>query len=129
MDIIESDNEHEFTMEDQLEMEAVGHIMDESSTEVKPRSKLYKNNREAITQKYEDMQLENVAGFKLPWIETLDISSALPMEFLDVHDDLGRERVFYQQALEAAKEAKRRVLLAGVPFERPDDFFCRDGKN
>lgn len=46
----------------------------------------------------------------------------LPSE--TINDDLKRELEFYNQALYAAKEGRRRVLAAKVPFSRPEDFFA-----
>lgn len=61
-----------------------------------------------------------------PWIETLLIVSKEPCDLNgeQVHDDLKRELSFYKQALAAAEEGKRRILAAGVPFSRPDDYFA-----
>ncbi|PWN19060.1 Ebp2-domain-containing protein, partial [Microstroma glucosiphilum] len=39
-------------------------------------------------------------------------------------DDLKRELVFYKQALSAAQLGRQKVLAAGMPFSRPDDFFA-----
>jgi rRNA-processing protein EBP2 len=69
-----------------------------------------------------------------PWAETFDIIPPTPLPFSDkngeggtnlgVHDDLQREVAFYDLALEAVLEAKRRCHSAGIPFTRPDDFFA-----
>jgi rRNA-processing protein EBP2 len=69
-----------------------------------------------------------------PWSETFDIIPPTPLPFADkdseggttlgVHDDLQREVAFYDLALEAVLEAKRRCHSAGIPFTRPADFFA-----
>lgn len=74
--------------------------------------------------KAKEMSLDNLAGKKLPWIETLVITSPQPLAIGDVNDDLTRELAFYQQALYCAQEGKKRVLQAGISFTRPDDYFA-----
>ena len=59
----------------------------------------------------------------LPWLETLDIAAA-PLAIEDAHDDLQREVAFYGVALAAVKEGRARLSELGVPFRRPDDYFC-----
>jgi rRNA-processing protein EBP2 len=68
-----------------------------------------------------------------PWAETFDIIVPTPLPFGDdeladnqisVHDDLKREVAFYDIALTAVLDAKKKCLEAGIPFTRPDDFFA-----
>lgn len=61
---------------------------------------------------------------KLPWIETMSVTSSKPIEIPDIQDDMARELAFYQQALEGATIGRTKVLEAGVPFSRPDDYFA-----
>lgn len=61
---------------------------------------------------------------KLPWIETLTVTSSKPIEIPDIKDDMARELAFYEQALEAVKIGREKVLDAGLPFSRPDDYFA-----
>jgi rRNA-processing protein EBP2 len=42
----------------------------------------------------------------------------------DANDDLRRELAFYEQGLEAANEARRKIKKAGIPFSRPSDYFA-----
>ena len=83
---------------------------------------------------------ENVRRLdSLPWAETFVVSSDSPVRFdktassssstgqeasLGVHDDLNRELVFYNMAMSATIEARKRCKAAGVPFSRPIDFFA-----
>lgn len=60
----------------------------------------------------------------LPWIETLTVTSSEPVVIEDIKDDMTRELAFYQQALEAAHIARDKIIDAGVPFSRPDDYFA-----
>lgn len=73
-----------------------------------------------------------------PWAETFDIVVENPLPFgggrdtaaaaageaLNIHDDLKREVAFYDTALEAVIVAKAKCQEAGIPFQRPDDFFA-----
>jgi rRNA-processing protein EBP2 len=68
------------------------------------------------------------------WAETYDVVVKSPLPFgkvagpdgivVSVHDDLKREVAFYDIALEAAIEAKKKCAEANIPFSRPDDFFA-----
>jgi len=63
----------------------------------------------------------------MPWMERLDITSEAALNFSsaqEVHDDLKREVVFYDCALESVMLAKKLFEKENVPFSRPDDFFC-----
>jgi len=64
----------------------------------------------------------------LPFMETLTITSTSPLPFSStkdlVHDDLKREVIFYNTALEATKLAKTQFLEQNVPFARPQDFYA-----
>jgi rRNA-processing protein EBP2 len=89
-------------------------------------------------------------GKKLPWLDTLAITSAQPVQVASVEDDFARElalcvhlvpaplypraadwdgegvvgRGSYEQALEAVERGRERVLAAGAKFDRPDDYFA-----
>ncbi len=82
-----------------------------------------------------------LAKDKLPWAEKYDItpSTSLPFGkkdeegmYIDIHDDLKREVVFYNLALEAVHEGRKKCAENKIPFSRPDDFFAEmvktDGK-
>ncbi|KAJ1816176.1 RRNA processing protein, partial [Coemansia sp. RSA 2599] len=60
----------------------------------------------------------------LDWIQRCDIVSSVPVVVEKADNDLDRELKFYQQGLEAAILGKQQVLKAGVPFERPEDYFA-----
>ena len=60
----------------------------------------------------------------LAWVETLDLAAAEPVEVESAHDDLQREVAFYTLALDAVKEGREKLTELGVPFKRPDDYFC-----
>ena len=61
------------------------------------------------------------------WAETFDIVPPTPLSVgstLDIHDDLKREVAFYDLALEAVQQGRKKCQQAGIPFSRPGDFFA-----
>lgn len=76
------------------------------------------NNEDAISFAVSDIALE------LPWIELHTTTSSAPVEVKDIHNDIERETAIYNQALEAAKDAKKRYTALGEPFTRPNDYFA-----
>ncbi|KAJ8657399.1 hypothetical protein O0I10_006955 [Lichtheimia ornata] len=100
--------------EEELEEELV------DQTQRPKREKRQPINNEAELQRLtEEIKLKN-----LPWIETLTVTSSEPLVIEDIKDDMARELAFYQQALEAAQIARDKIIDAGVPFSRPDDYFA-----
>ncbi|KAI9263159.1 eukaryotic rRNA processing protein EBP2-domain-containing protein [Phascolomyces articulosus] len=83
--------------------------------ELRPRI----NDEEAMIRITEEFKLK-----KLPWFETMSVTSSKSIEIPDIKDDMARELAFYQQALEAVKIGREKVLEAGMPFSRPDDYFA-----
>ncbi|KAJ2501225.1 RRNA processing protein [Coemansia sp. RSA 1972] len=81
--------------------------------------KEYIYHKEALTA-----LLDEISQKKFKWIQRCDITSSEPIVVDKTEDDLDRELKFYQQGLEAAIQGKQEVLNAGVPFERPDDYFA-----
>lgn len=77
-------------------------------------------NTEALHDKLEDISWTE----EQPWAETLAITSTEPTQVEDVDDDLERELAFYNQALDAAKQAIHKFEEAGVPWQRPPDYFA-----
>ncbi|KAI7851656.1 eukaryotic rRNA processing protein EBP2-domain-containing protein [Circinella umbellata] len=77
------------------------------------------NEEEAMIRITNEFKLK-----KLPWIETLTVTSSKPINIPDIKDDMTRELAFYEQALEAVKIGREKVLEAGLPFSRPDDYFA-----
>ena len=99
---------------EELELDMLG---DNSNTEGRQQSRaIY--NRSGLDAAREQQERN------LPWIERLDIVATEDLDVPDVHDDLTRETAFYEQALAAAKVGRDRFDALGVPWQRPDDFFC-----
>lgn len=97
------------------------------------------NNSKALAVVTSDLVASHV---QLPWAETFTVIPETPLPFgekssedstpVDIHDDLKREVAFYNLALEAVHDARRKCKDIGIPFSRPEDFFAEmvktDGK-
>merc|ERR1711862_689562 len=65
----------------------------------------------------------------LPWIERMDIISSTPLPFSSssknelIHNDLKREVIFYNTALEAVQNSKIQFSQNKIPFTRPIDYY------
>ncbi|KND02564.1 uncharacterized protein SPPG_03021 [Spizellomyces punctatus DAOM BR117] len=121
---VDMDEEDEAELAAYLDM-MKGKKEDKDEEEDELVEKVYSNDTVALLSRLDDIRLDQ-PGFKVPWIETQSITSPAPLDLdpSDVHDDLKRELAFYKQALYAATEGRKRILAAGVPFSRPDDFFA-----
>lgn len=111
--------EEEEESEDDLEMAAYNDMM-QNDTEF--QQKVYINRTEALLSRLHDIQSDP----SMDWMETLVVTStqASTLNAEDMNDDLKKELHFYEQALEAAKIAKDKIINAGIPFSRPDDYFA-----
>lgn len=106
-------------------------------------SRLIEKNR--TNAKALSVVLEQIKAAKknFPWAETFDVVPPTPLPFgehgnpdenpLDIHDDLKREVTFYNLALQAVNDGRKRCEEAGIAFSRPEDFFAEmvktDGKH
>lgn len=118
----EGESEAEENDEDDEDEEDSGDEDDEQDTDNKETRKperVKANDKDKMLRILEEFKLK-----KLPWIETMSVTSSEPISVEDPNDDMKRELAFYQQALEAAKIGREKVLEAGVPFTRPDDYFA-----
>ena len=88
--------------------------------DIVPYQKLHKDNHAALTQALSTFALPISS---LPFHVHQSVTSTESVT-IDVNDDLQRELAFYKQALEAAKEGKKRLLAEGIPFSRPSDYFA-----
>eukprot|EP01096_Ripella_sp_DP13-Kostka_P011646 TRINITY_DN474_c0_g2_i1.p1 TRINITY_DN474_c0_g2~~TRINITY_DN474_c0_g2_i1.p1 ORF type:complete len:364 (-),score=201.62 TRINITY_DN474_c0_g2_i1:125-1156(-) len=86
------------------------------------------NNVEALEARREAMKLKIEGESTVPWYETLVITATKPID-VDAKDDLSRELAFYNQGLEAALEAEKRLKELGFPIIRPNDYFAEMIKN
>ncbi|KAJ3164549.1 rRNA-processing protein and EBNA1-binding protein ebp2 [Geranomyces variabilis] len=122
--VVEMDSDDEAELAAYLKMTKSEGVEDEESDNDLVE-KIYANNTTALLSRLEDIRIDQ-PGFKVPWIETMAVTSPAPLDLApaDVQDDLKRELAFYKQALHAAEEGRKRVRAAKVPFSRPDDFFA-----
>jgi rRNA-processing protein EBP2 len=110
-------------------------VDEEEDEELDKTRQLVKNNH-ANSKALKVVTAELVASHaRLPWSETFDVVPPAPLPFgkkkgdeedeaVDIHDDLKREVAFYNTALEAVNEARRRCKTSNIPFARPEDFFA-----
>ncbi|KAI7879644.1 eukaryotic rRNA processing [Lichtheimia hyalospora FSU 10163] len=117
-DMAEESEDDQDEENDESDEEVEEELIDQ--TQQPKREKRQPINNEAELQRLtEEIKLKN-----LPWIETLTVTSSEPLVIEDIKDDMTRELAFYQQALEAAHIARDKIIDAGVPFSRPDDYFA-----
>jgi rRNA-processing protein EBP2 len=94
-----------------------------------------KSNSTGVAQKALQSVTNGLVSIQkaMPWPETMDIVPSTPLPFgtvneegvlIQVHDDLKREVVFYNMALEAVHEARVKCDENNIPFTRPEDFFA-----
>lgn len=58
------------------------------------------------------------------WIESLTVTTAEPFVLENLNDDLKRESLFYEETLAGVKTALARMDEAGIPYQRPTDFYA-----
>jgi rRNA-processing protein EBP2 len=73
------------------------------------------------------------ATSRLPWPERYDITPDTPLPFgkkdeegnvIHIHDDLKREVIFYNTALEAVHAGRQQFEDLKIPCTRPEDYFA-----
>lgn len=74
---------------------------------------------------------EKVAEFakKLPWIETVDVTTKSNLTKDMIENDFDREMQFYIQAEKAVQIAVPRLLSMGVKVIRPSDYYAEMAKS
>lgn len=131
-DVEQSDSNEEEKDDSEVEEADEEEEADEDSdTEEADESK--KEESDKMNTKALRVVTEGLAAFRksMPWAEGLTVTPPTKSPFapgveepLDIHDDLKREVAFYDIALEAALEARKKCEQAKIPFSRPDDFFA-----
>mmetsp|Transcript_15390 Transcript_15390/g.23187 ORF Transcript_15390/g.23187 Transcript_15390/m.23187 type:complete len:299 (+) Transcript_15390:71-967(+) len=94
---------------------------DGEEQESKPKASVY--NKDAMMQLAESMGVDS-----MPFIENMQISE-YELAFQDENDDLEREMAFYNHAILAVKYGRDQFAKLGIPFQRPDDYFCESVKS
>ncbi|KAI9294740.1 eukaryotic rRNA processing [Neoconidiobolus thromboides FSU 785] len=123
----EEQEEEEEEEEEEPELVALEDLQELSDEEEEPLihedavpiQKVTINNQEGLLRVLNDISLKGMA-----WVETQTITAKEPLIIKDVHNDLDKELAFYNQALQAAEEGKKKCAEFGIPFTRPDDYFA-----
>jgi rRNA-processing protein EBP2 len=120
----EEENDEEEDREEEEEGIPLSDIESDAETgqdvDIVPYQKLYKDNHAALTQALSTIALP-ISSLPFHVHQSVTSTESVP---IDVNDDLQRELAFYKQALEAAKEGRKKLLAEGVPFSRPPDYFA-----
>mmetsp|Transcript_16199 Transcript_16199/g.18461 ORF Transcript_16199/g.18461 Transcript_16199/m.18461 type:complete len:390 (+) Transcript_16199:50-1219(+) len=107
-------------------------VSKEKETEEQLKSKQRLNVTKALQSVSTELVTQKAS---LPWAEKLDITPKTSLPFgkkigedddlvVDIHDDLKRELAFYNLALEAVREGRKKCEENKIPFSRPEDFFA-----
>lgn len=72
--------------------------------------------------------LENQITEMLPFRETYRICEN-SINIQNENDDIEREMAFYNHTLLAVKSGRDKLEALGIPFLRPNDFFCESMKS
>ncbi|KAF2734137.1 Ebp2-domain-containing protein [Polyplosphaeria fusca] len=116
----EEDDEDEEDEED-IPLSDIESLASEDKGDVIPHQRLTINNTAALTSALKRIELPYS---KLAFSEYQSIASDEPTEIPDVEDDLAREQAFYNQSLQAVKDARVKLKKEGIPFSRPVDYFA-----
>nr|POF13563.1 rrna-processing protein ebp2 [Quercus suber] len=95
-------------------------LASEDRGDVIPHQRLTINNTAALQRSLKSFALSS----RLPFSTVQSVTSAATVTVEDIEDDLKRETAFYQQALDAVREARIKLKKEGVPFSRPADYFA-----
>ncbi|KAI8056897.1 eukaryotic rRNA processing protein EBP2-domain-containing protein [Syncephalis plumigaleata] len=113
----EENSEEEEPSDEEAELEMLAALQAQREQETEQRPTI--DNHEALIRLEGELSLKH-----LPWIELQTVTSSEPIVPDDVHDDLKRELAFYAQALEATEIGLNNLRKAGVPVNRPADYFA-----
>lgn len=116
VEAIEDDND-----EEDIPLSDLSSIASEDKGDLIPHQRLTINNTTALLAAVKRIALPIST---LPFSEHQSITTTEPVSIPDIEDDLNRELAFYQQSLNAVKEARTLLKKEGVPFSRPTDYFA-----
>lgn len=129
----EDDVEEEEVNEEEEEDDDEGSDKEEQE-DTEEKGNTQNNQSETNTKALKTVTLElTTKKARLPWPERFDITPETPLPFgkkdeegnvVQIHDDLKREVVFYNLALEAVHAARKNCDDVKIPFSRPEDFFA-----
>jgi len=81
------------------------------------------NDKAGLLRKYEEIVLGGIDK-KVPWIETLSIGTAEPINIQNPQNDSERDNKFINIALLAVNDALSRLDDMQIPHRRPGDYFA-----
>ncbi|KAF2104823.1 eukaryotic rRNA processing [Rhizodiscina lignyota] len=116
----EDDNEDADEEED-IPLSDLSSVASEEKGDLIPHQRLTINNTTALLSALKRIALPTSS---LPFSEHQSITTTEPVSIPDIEDDLNRELAFYQQSLNAVKDARTLLKKEGVPFSRPTDYFA-----
>ena len=122
----EEDLEEESSEEEEGNGEEEGVALSDIDSDAEPDAdlvihhKIHKDNHAALSQALSSIALPIPT---LPFYVHMSVTSPEQVT-IDINDDLSREQAFNKQALEAAQEARRKLVAEGIPFTRPADYFA-----
>jgi len=135
--ILQEEEEDEDDVDDNEAMAEVRAYQDVLLEKGKLSKNDFKQDNESETEEVDEktnastialkQRLKEIESNNLSYMETLNTISTTPLPFKGlkdlVHDDLKREVIFYNTALESVQIAKTHFVDANVPFTRPQDFY------
>lgn len=96
-------------------------LSSEDKADMLPHQRLTINNTSALSKAHSRIAFSYA---KIPFSAHQTITTREPISIPDVNDDLTRELAFYKQCLKAANESRGLLMIEGVPFSRPNDYFA-----
>ncbi|KAK4553909.1 rRNA-processing protein EBP2 [Recurvomyces mirabilis] len=116
---VEDEDEDDEDDED-IPISDIESLASEDKGDVIPHQRLTINNTAALQRALKSFALSST----LPFSAAQSVTTSEPVQIADEEDDLTRELAFYQQSLNAVKEARIQLKKEGVPFTRPADYFA-----
>ena len=116
----DGEDDEEDGEEEDIPLSDIESLGSEDKGDVIPYQRLTINNTAALQRSLKSIALPS----SLPFSATQAVTSAEPVQIADVEDDLSRELAFYQQSLNAVKEARSLLKKEGAAFSRPADYFA-----
>jgi rRNA-processing protein EBP2 len=114
-------DDEDMSDEEDIPLSDLEDLDDEEKEDMIPHQRLTINNTTALSTALRRIALP-IKSFQ--FTDHQSLTTAEPVAIADVSDDLQRELAFYQQSLNAVKEARQLLKAEGSPFSRPTDYFA-----
>ena len=115
------DNDEEDEEDEDVPLSDIESLSSTEKADILPHQRLTINNTAALTRAHKSI---NLPYSSLPFSAHQTLTTASPLQILDINDDLNRELAFYKQCLDAANEGRALLKKEGVSFTRPNDYFA-----